>query len=136
MLQSDQANMMIYVFHWLKLHSIYSAHVYLPPMHQTCICLRIPCTHVAQSCQSSSRYRFHLRITQGCMMMIYVLKSSNMIICGEGRGGENKVPRGIVLRKIMMDNVKIMIDARPNQLITFLTIRWPTIAEKNATTVK
>ncbi|BAH94283.1 Os08g0389733 [Oryza sativa Japonica Group] len=46
------------------------------------------------------------------------------------------VPSEIALMKIMKDRMKIMSDARPNQLISFLTMCCPIIAAKKATTVK
>ena len=45
-------------------------------------------------------------------------------------------PSEIALMKIMKDRMKIMSDARPNQLISFLTMCCPIIAAKKATTVK
>jgi hypothetical protein len=51
------------------------------------------------------------------------------------RGGKT-VPRESALMKIMKDNMKMIIDARPNRPISFLTTRWPTIAAKNASVVK
>jgi hypothetical protein len=46
------------------------------------------------------------------------------------------LPREIALTNIMKANMKMMSDARPNQLISFLTTCWPIMAAKNATTTK
>lgn len=46
------------------------------------------------------------------------------------------VPREIALTKIMKASMKMISDARPNQLINFLTTCWPMMAATNATTVK
>jgi hypothetical protein len=52
------------------------------------------------------------------------------------KGEGNRVPRESALMKIMKDNMKTMIDARPSRSISFLTTLWPTIAAKNARMVK
>ena len=46
------------------------------------------------------------------------------------------VPREIALAKIMKASMKMISDARPNQLINFLTACWPKRAATNATKVK
>ena len=46
------------------------------------------------------------------------------------------VPREIALAKIMKASMKMISDARPNQLINFLTTCWPMRAATNATKVK
>jgi hypothetical protein len=58
------------------------------------------------------------------------------ICCSEGTKDRETVPREIALTKIMKDNIKMINDARPNKLITFLATRWPTIAAKNARLLK
>jgi hypothetical protein len=50
--------------------------------------------------------------------------------------GGKLVPRVTALMKMKKDNMKIINDARPNKLISFLEARWPTIAAKNARPVK
>jgi hypothetical protein len=50
--------------------------------------------------------------------------------------GDKLLPREIALTNIKEDNMKMINDARPNKLITFLATRWPIIAAKNATPVK
>jgi hypothetical protein len=55
---------------------------------------------------------------------------------GQLQLGQNTVPREIALTKIMKANMKMMRDARPNQLINLLTTCWPMIAAMNATMMK
>jgi hypothetical protein len=50
--------------------------------------------------------------------------------------GDKLLPREIALTNIKEDNMKMINDARPNKLITFLATRWPTIAAKNARLLK
>lgn len=57
------------------------------------------------------------------------------MFCSDRREGK-PIPRENALTKIIMDNMKTISDARPNKPISFLTTRWPTIAAKNARTVK
>lgn len=52
------------------------------------------------------------------------------------RGKPVKVPREIALTKIMEDNMKMINDARPSQLTSFLATHWPTIAATNVRPVK
>jgi hypothetical protein len=46
------------------------------------------------------------------------------------------IPRVIALMKMKKDNMKMINDARPKKLISFLETRWPIIAAKNARLVK
>ena len=46
------------------------------------------------------------------------------------------VPREIALMKIMKASMKMMSDARPNQLINLLTTCCPIMAATNATATK
>jgi hypothetical protein len=55
---------------------------------------------------------------------------------GQLQHEQNMVPREIALTKIMKANMKMMSDARPNQLINLLTTCCPMIAAMNVTMMK
>lgn len=52
------------------------------------------------------------------------------------RSGKQYIPSDIALTKIVAERMKIIIDALPNILITFLTTCCPTRAEKLATAAR
>jgi hypothetical protein len=54
----------------------------------------------------------------------------------QGQLDVSNLPREIALTKIMKANMKMMSDARPNQLISLLTTCWPIMAATNATATK